>query len=405
MAQEQHTSNMDRLQTTLLDDRDFLKHIVETFCQRLLEDEMVEHLQATTYQRTKRRQGYRNGYKSRRLKTRVGTLELLIPQDRDGTFQTELFRRYQRSEKALVASLMQMYLEGVSTRKVKDITERLCGTSFSKSHVSELTKSLDEEVAAWRHRPLDKVYPYLIVDARYEKVRRNNRVISQGVLLVLGVGEDGYREILSVEVANTETTESWSRVFRNLRERGLRGVKMVVSDDHEGLRGAITRYFQGASWQRCQFHFLRNLLDHVSKKDKEKLTEEIRSVFQSPDIGFALSRVKELVERYKGVYPRFTEKLEEDIEDTLSCLHFPASHRKKLRTTNTLERFNEEIRRRTRVIRIFPNEQACLRLVSALCIEQNEEWLSKRYMRMGELYESDNTIMLVDVGKGVMEVT
>ena len=160
----------------------------------------------------------------------------------------------------------------VSTRKVKDITERLCGTSFSKSHVSGLMKSLDEEICSWRHRPLEKGYPYLIVDARYEKVRRNNRVISQGVLLILGVGEDGYREILSVQMANTETKESWSRVFRDLKERGLEGVKLVVSDDHEGLRGAITRYFQGALWQRCQFHFLRNLLDRVAKKDKEKLT-------------------------------------------------------------------------------------------------------------------------------------
>jgi len=202
-----------------------------------------------------KRCGYRNGYKPRKLKTRVGTLELLVPQDRDGRFQTSLFSSYQRSEKALVSSLMQMYIEGVSTRKVKDITEKLCGTSFSKSHISELTKNLDREINAWRNRPLEKEYPYLIVDAMYEKVRTHHRVTSKGVLIIIGIGEDGYREILSVEIANTETKQAWERVFKNLKRRGLKGVRLIASDDHQGLRGAIERYFQGATWRKCQFHF------------------------------------------------------------------------------------------------------------------------------------------------------
>jgi len=405
MAKEKNSRILDKVQGALLDDRDFLREIIENFCQKLLEEEMAYHLQAESYQRTERRRGYRNGYKPRKLKTRVGTLELLIPQDREGEFQPELFARYQRSEKALVASLMKMYIKGVSTRKVKDITEKLCGINFSKSHISQITKNLDEEVTAWRNRPLVKEYPYLIADALYEKIRIQNKVVSQGVLIVVGVGEDGYREILAVDIANTETKESWSRTFRYLKERGLKGVKLVVSDDHKGLREAITRYFQGTLWQRCQFHFLHNLLDSVAKKDKEKLTDELRGIFDSYDLYFALSRVKEVVEKYKDIYPKFAEKLEEEVEDTLVCYHFPLSHRRRIRTTNSLERFNEEIRRRTRVIRIFPNEASCLRLISALCIEKSEEWLTgKRYLKMNELYEGENEITKVDVKDVLLRV-
>jgi len=398
MAKGNSSSKLDELQVSLLDDKNFLKGVIENFCQRLLEEEMSHHLQAKVYQRTEERRGYRNGYKPRGLKTRVGKLELLLPQDREGEFQTELFRRYQRSEKALVASLMEMYLKGVSTRKVTDITEKLCGTSFSKSQVSDLSKGLDEEIASWRNRPLEKKYPYLIIDARYEKVRKNGKVVSQGVLMILGIDEDGFREILTVEIANTETEESWSRVFRDLRQRGLEGVLLVVSDDHQGLRSGLDRYFQGVEWQRCQFHFLRNLLDFVPRKKRKEITAEIRSIFDSPDLYFANLRVKELVEKHQKLYPEFTQKLEEEVEETLSCFHFPSSHRKRIRTTNSLERFHEEIKRRTRVIRIFPNEESCLRLVSALAIEQSEEWLTgRRYLNMKEFYEGENQILKVEL--------
>jgi len=257
---------------------------------------------------------------------------------------------------------------------------------------------LDEEITAWRNRPLVKEYPYLIVDALYEKIRIQKKRVSQGVLIVVGVGEDGYREILAVDIANTETKESWSRVFQHLKQRGLKEVKLVVSDDHKGLRGAITRYFQGALWQRCQFHFLHNLLDSVAKKDKEKLADELRGIFDSYDLYFASSRAKEVVEKYKDIYPKLAEKLEMGVEETLTCYHFPSSHRKRIRTTNSLERFNEEIRRRTRVIRIFPNEASCLRLICALCIEKSEEWLTgKKYLKMNELDEGENQITRIDV--------
>jgi len=217
------------------------------------------------------------------------------------------------------------------------------------------------------------------------------------VLIIIGIGEDGYREILTVDIANTETKESWGRVFRQLKERGLKGVKLVVSDDHEGIRGAVDRYFQEVSWQRCQVHFSRNLLDCIPRKDKERIGQEIKSIFESPDIYFASSRVDEIITKYKSIYPKFSDKLEEGIEDTLACYQFPESHRRRVRTTNMLERLSQEIKRRTRVVRIFPNEEACLRLISALCIEQNEEWLTgKRYLCMEELHEGENQILQVE---------
>ncbi len=251
MAKDHRRLDAQLVQEVLLDDPGFLREIVERVMQQLLEAEMTEHIGASPYQRTENRTGQRNGYKPRTLRTRVGTLKLLVPQDREGTFSTRLFSRYQRNEKALVLALMEMYVEGVSTRKVKEVTEELCGTSFSKSLVSELAGSLDAELEAWRKRRLEaKAYPYLFVDARYEKVRVDGRVVSQGVLVVSGVRDDGYREILAVEVADTESEATYQELFRSLKRRGLSGVELVVSDDHGGLRAAIARNFQGASHTR-----------------------------------------------------------------------------------------------------------------------------------------------------------
>jgi transposase-like protein len=252
-------------QAALLDDPDFLRGVVQDAVQAILEAEMTAHLGAERYERVDRRSGHRNGYKPRTLHTRVGTLELRVPQDREGAFSTELFARYQRSEQALVVTLLEMYVQGVSTRKVAAITEQLCGTSFSKSQVSALAGTLDATLAAWRERPLTVAYPYLSVDARYEHVRVDGRVVSQGVLVVAGVREDGRREILAVEVADTESEATYEELFRRLKTRGLHGVILVTSDDHAGLRAAITRHFQGVSWQRCQVHFARNLTGRVGR--------------------------------------------------------------------------------------------------------------------------------------------
>jgi putative transposase len=389
MAHRNRKVHEEMVQGILLDDPAFLKEIVERVLQGLVEAEMTEHIGAAPYERTQDRKGQRNGYKPRTLRTRVGTLNLAVPQDREGAFSTRLFARYQRNEKALCLALMQMYVEGVSTRKVKEVTEELCGTSFSKSLVSQLASSLDSELEAWRNRRLEaEAYPYLYVDARYEKVRVDGRVVNQGVLLVSAVRDDGMREILGVEVADTESEATYHELFRSLKRRGLSGVELVVSDDHEGLKSALARHFQGASWQRCQVHYARNLLGMVGYARRKDLAEGLRGVFAARSREVAVQLASELATRWRGSHPKVSEHLEEHIEECLSCLAFPEGHRRRIRTTNGLERLNQEIKRRSRVVRIFPNREACLRLVAALAIEQSEEWVTgRRYLDMRELKE------------------
>jgi transposase-like protein len=387
MTKDHRRVDVESVQEVLLDDPSFLREIVERVLQEMLEAQMTQHIGAAPYERTERRTGQRNGHKPRMLRTRVGTLNLLVPQDREGTFSTRLFCRYQRNEKALTLALMEMYVEGVSTRKVKEVTEELCGTSFSKSLISSLASALDSELEAWRDRRLEaEAYPYLFVDARYEKVRVDGRVLNQGVLIVSGVRDDGFREILGVEIADTESEATYQELFRSLKRRGLKSVELVVSDDHGGLKAAIARHFQGATYQRCQVHYARNLLGMVGHARRKELAEGLRGVFAAPSREVALRLASELAARWRVSHPRVAELLEEHIEECLSCLAFPESHRKRIRTTNGLERLNQEIKRRTRVVRIFPNRTSCLRLVSALAVEQSEEWLTgRRYLDMREL--------------------
>lgn len=379
-------SNQDKF----INDPDFLKSLVQTFLQEYLETEISEHLRAGKHERVSSRLGHRNGYKPRTLNTRVGKLFLDVPQDRQSTFKTELFERYQRSEKALILSLQEMVIQGVSTRKVQAITKELCGTTFSKSCVSEWCKKLDDEIGDWLNRPLELAYPYLLVDARYEKVRRDHKVESNAVLIVKGINEHGHRDILAVEVVNTENVSNWGEMFSKLIDRGLHGVQLVVSDNHKGLVSAIERYFQGCSWQRCQTHFMKNVLDKVRPKDKAHVKQMLREVYDASDYRMAYERLQRMVERLSRTYPNLSVLLEEQCEDTLACFNFPVEHRRRIRTTNTLERFNQEIKRRTRVVRIFPNAESCLRLISALCIEQSEEWLTGRlYLDMNLLINEE----------------
>jgi putative transposase len=391
MAKDHRRISEEAAQATfLLDEPTFLKEIVERVLQELLEAEMTEHIGAAPYERTENRKGQRNGYKPRTLRTRVGTLNLAVPQDREGAFSTRLFARYQRNEKALVLALMQMYVEGVSTRKVKEITEELCGTSFSKSLVSQLASGLDSELEAWRSRRLEaEAYPYMFVDARYEKVRVDGRVVNQGVLVVSAVRDDGMREILGVEVADTESEATYHQLFRSLKRRGLKGVQLVVSDDHEGLKSAVSRHFQGAAHQRCQVHYQRNLLGMVSHIKRKELGADLRAIFAAPVREEALRIASSVANKWRGKgIEKLAEHLEEHIEECLSCLAFPESHCRRIRTTNSLERLNQEIKRRTRVVRIFPNRESCLRLVTALAVEVSEEWVTgRRYLDMEELRE------------------
>jgi putative transposase len=390
MTTDHRRTDTQMAQEVLLDDAGFLAEVVQRVLQELLEAEMTEHVGAAPYERAAGRKGHRNGHKPRALRTRVGTLNLLVPQDREGTFSTRLFARYQRNEKALCLALMEMYVEGVSTRKVKDITEALCGTSFSKSLVSSLAGSLDAELRAWRERRLEgTAYPYLFVDARYEKVRVGHRIVSQGVLIVSAVRDDGFREIVGVQVAGTESEATYQDLFRSLKARGLKGVELVISDDHEGLKAAVFRHFQGASWQRCQVHYARNLLGMVGAKGRKELAADLRAIFAATSSEQALGIASKVARRWREEgHEKVAEHIEEHVEECLSCLAFPESHRRRIRTTNGQERLNQEIKRRTRVVRIFPNSQACLRLVSALVVEQSEEWVTgRRYLDMRELEE------------------
>jgi transposase-like protein len=338
MALHHGTSGDAAVQAALVDDPDFLRDLVTHVVQEILEAEMTAHLGAAPYERTETRIGQRNGYKPRQLQTRVGTLTLLVPQDRAGTFATQVFARYQRTEKALVLALMEMYLEGVSTRKVREVTEALCGTAFSKSQVSRLTATLDADLAAWRGRSLaEHTYPYLTVDARYEYVRAAGQVTSHGVLIVSGVREDGKRAILAVEVADTESAATYMMLFRDLKARGLSGVRLVTSDDHAGLRAAIDRYFQGAGWQRCQVHYQRNVLGMVGTSKRTALAAELRFLFTATTPTQARAIANQIADQWRATHPALARSLEEESEACFACLAFPLAHQPRIRTTNGME--------------------------------------------------------------------
>ena len=369
-------------------DQDFLRPLVQAVLQELLEAEMTEALGAAKGERTTARLGYRSGYYDRTLVSRVGKLELRVPQDRHGRFSTELFERYQRSEKALVAALAEMYVQGVSTRKVKAITEELCGHSFSASAISAINTKLDEGLAQFAGRRLDEACPYLILDARYERVREAGVIGSQAVLLAIGIGWDGRRSILAVELAHRESRSSWRDFLLELRERGLTGVEFVVSDDHAGLRQAIVEVLPEAAWQRCYVHFLRNALDYVPRKVDDDCLRELRWLYDRRDFAEARRDLAAWLAKWQATYPKLCGWVEEHIEETLTFYRLPRQHHKHLKSTNLLERLNEEIKRRTHVVRIFPNAASCLRLVRALAVEMHENWLeAHRYLNMDDLRE------------------
>jgi transposase-like protein len=371
---------------------DGLREIVRAVMQEMLEAEMTDALGAEKGERTVARLGYRSGYYTRTLVTRVGKLELRVPQDRDGRFSTELFERYQRSEQALVATLAEMYVQGVSTRKVKAITEELCGHAFSASSISAINKRLDESLRAFAERPLGEPFPYLILDARYEKVREGGVVMSQAVLIAVGVDWDGRRQILAVEMANRESRSSWKDFLLGLRRRGLHGVEFVVADDHAGLRASVREVLAEAAFQRCYVHFLRNALDHLPRKADDDCLQELRWLYDRRSIDEARRDLSAWIAKWGARYPKLVTWVEENIEETLTFYRLPLQHHKHLKSTNMLERLNEEIRRRTYVVRIFPNSDACRRLVRALAVETHENWLeAHRYLNMNDLKELKKT--------------
>ena len=382
------TLDVAQMKSVLMEQKEFLAPVVQEAVQAILELEMEECLQAGKYERTDQRVGYRSGYYRRRLITRVGTIVLRVPQDRAGHFSTQVFEQYQRSEKALVAALAQMYVQGVSTRKVAAITEELCGHEFSASSISAITARLDAQLEEFSRRPLTEAFPYVILDARYERVREGGVIVSRAILIALGIDWEGRRQVLAVEYANRESQRSWRDFLLQLKERGLHDVRLVVSDDHPGLKAAIREVLPGAWWQRCYVHFLRNALDYLPRKADDDCLQELRWMYERRNVEEARRDLKQWLEKWSGKYPKLCVWVETNIEETWTFYRLPVAHHKHLKSTNLLERFNQEIKRRTLVVRIFPDEASCLRLVRAVAAEQHEEWMEgSRYLNADLLRE------------------
>src|ERR671930_69217 len=392
MSSYEITLDSEQLSGLLTEDQG-LQGLVETVLNQVLEAQVTEQIGARPYERGVARMAYRNGSRSRTLTTRVGPLVLHVPQVRDGSFSTTLFARYQRSEQALVLALMEMVLNGVSTRKVATITEELCGTRFSRSTVSQLCTALDARVQAWNERSLDaQAYPFVIVDALVVKVRRDHAVRATSALIVSGVNAQGRRELLGLSLGDSESEGTWTDMFAWLKRRGLHGVEVLVSDDHSGLVKAAQRAFQGVIWQRCQVHLQRNVLGRTPRHLRAQMAAGLRRIFQAEDLATARTAFAVLATALAGKADRALTILEEGLEDALAVLVLPEPYRVRLRTTNGMERLNEEIRRRERVIRIFPNDASALRLIGALLAEQHEVWSTgKRYFDMTEYVEWKTT--------------
>jgi len=394
MTRKQDSAKKTNWKELMSEQEDFLRPLIREILQEVLETEMDEALGAEKGERTANRRGYRSGYYGRTLVTRVGKLELRVPQDRQGHFRTEVFERYQRSEKALVGAMTEMYVQGVSTRKVKAITEELCGHEVSASTISRLNVKLDEELERFAKRRLSEAYPYLILDARYEKVREDGVITSQAVMIAIGVDWEGRRNVLAVELANRESQSSWREFCLALKERGLHGVELVITDDHAGLRKAIAEVFTEAVWQRCYVHFLRNALDYLPRKADNDCMTELRWIYDRRSIEEARQDLAAWLKKWSTRYPKLCDWVEGNIEETLTFYRLPRQHHKNLKSTNLLERLNEEIKRRTLVVRIFPNLAACLRLVRALAVEMHENWIeATRYLNMEYLKEHKKELM------------
>ena len=391
------TVDVAEMKSVLMEQKDFLTPVVQEAVQAILELEMEECLQAGRHERNAERLGYRSGYYRRRLITRVGTIVLRVPQDRAGHFSTQVFEQYQRSEKALVAALAQMYVQGVSTRKVAAITEELCGHEFSASSISAITARLDDQLEQFSRRALSDAFPYVILDARYERVREGGVIVSRAILIALGIDWEGRRQVLAVEYANRESQGSWKDFLVQLKQRGLSGVHFVVSDDHPGLKAAIREVLPGVWWQRCYVHFLRNALDYLPRKADDDCLQELRWMYERRNVEEARRDLQCWLEKWSGKYPKLCAWVEENIEETLTFYRLPREHHKHLKSTNMLERLNQELKRRTHVIRIFPNEQSALRLIRALAVEIHEDWIeAHRYLNMEMLREQRKELQLLE---------
>jgi putative transposase len=364
-----------------------LKPFIEALLNEAMKIEREEALKAAPYERNPERTGYANGFKEREYASRLGSLKIQIPQVRGLSFYPRSLEKGERSEKALKLAVAEMYIQGVSTRKVAEITEELCGFEISSTQVSRCAKLLDEELEKFRKRPLTKKYAYVYFDAEYEKIRHDHAVIDMATLVALGVNEDGTREVIGISSKLSEAEVHWRDFFEDLQKRGLSGVRLFISDDHPGLKAARKAVFPSVKWQRCQFHMAQNAQSYAPKESmKKELGEAVRRIFHSYDYETAKEEKRKTIEKYKASAPEFVNWLDENIDEGLTCFSFPEEHRKKIRTVNGLERLNKEIRRRTRVVTLFPNVESCERLITAVLMGFHEEWIGgKSYLDMSLL--------------------
>ena len=393
MAHRNNNNKLDAVMEMLIENGfESFADVLRILLNEAMKIERDHALGAGLYERTDSRRGYANGYKPKTVDTRIGKLMVDVPQVRgDVDFYPSALERGCRSERALKLAIAEMYVKGISTRRVTDVLEKMCGLEISSTQVSRAAEALDEQLSKWRDRLLGE-YPYLVLDAHYEKVRKNGSVVSCAVFTAIGIDTDGRREILGVSVSLSEAETHWRQFLRGLKKRGLSGVKFVASDDHDGLKAALRAEFTGVIWQRCQCHLQRNAVKYVPKVSMQSpVAEDLRDIFNANDLASAEERLQKCVEKYSKSAPQLAGWIEENIPEGLAVFALPSKHRKRMRTTNMLERLHEEIKRRTRVARLFPNEASLLRLVSAIEMEISEDWIAgKRYLDMNVEMENEN---------------
>ena len=357
---------------------DFIPELVRILVNAATQIEREQHIGAGYYERSPERRGHANGFKPKTVKTRLGEITFEVPQVRDGSFYPGALEKGLRSERALTLTLAEMYVQGVSTRRVKTVIEQLCGTSISSSQVSRAAAQLDETLEAWRNRPIGEIR-YLYLDARYEKVRIDGQIRDAAILIASGVALDGKRQILGLSVSLGEQEVHWRVFLQSLVKRGLRSVQLIISDAHTGLQAARQSVFGGIPWQRCQYHLQQNVQAYVPRKAMQReVAQELRNIFHAPDLVTAQAWLNEMVKKYQPKYTKLADWLELNVPEGLTIFSFPANHHRRIRTVNMLERVSQEVKRRTRVVRIFPNEASCLRLISAILMEISENWQTSR---------------------------
>lgn len=379
MAKNNYTSELNKLLLACMLSEDPMLSMLEWLCDELMEAEVSSQLGAEKSEHTENRKSHRSGYRPRRLDTRMGTMYLMVPKVRKGGYIPFFVTERKRSEAALISVVQEAYVQGVSTRRMEKLAQSLGIESISASQVSEMTKGLNEQVEQFRSRDLSEhAYPFLWVDALYEKIRQDGRVISMAILVVCGVNTEGQREVLSIEPMLEESKETYKQLFVSLKERGLSGVQLVVSDAHAGLQSAIRESFPNTSWQRCKVHFMRNIMAHIPHKEKEIFASSLKQIWLAPNYEIAHQRTATLIETYQNRFPKAIEILENGLEDSLQFFQFPEIDKRKISSTNLMERLNKEVRRRTNVVGIFPDTESYLRLVTAFLMEYSEDWATGR---------------------------